>query len=445
MYNKDLHFHFVACHHTGVSGLALLLHARGYIVTGSTSHHTHASTLLCERGIPVIEEYHPSHIDDADIIVFAPGVPGTHPEVSAARKLNKPTISHARLLAELIASQYSIAVTGTHGAGMLTALLGHLLATNRQYPSVVTDTVMRNLNAPALYGTGQWLVTQTNSEVRAMKSLRPTIGVITGVQPDDESYLNFLKRIPFYGTAFLCADEKRTYDLVRVWHGNVITYGFDSHAQIRGHIVSEERDHTILNISDNGKLIGSITVPLNGSHNAQHALGALAVCQYIFDIPFKNLEARLPRFRGLARNFEHLGNFNNAAIIDDAADDAYSIDALLQRCRRRKPKRVHVVLQLAVNITQESLEQIVCIFEKHTSYLFALHLLAPDGSTEEFCADENLLETLRYKNVSFSLYRYQDASEVADALTPALGQSDVVLTLGSGSVASIGQKLLSTV
>lgn len=428
-----------------MSGLALLLHARGYTVSGCTMQQTRATDQLVERGIKIVKKHDAAHITTADVIVYTPDTSGAHPELQAARKANKPTITRGQLLAELIAHQYSIAVTGVHGKNTLTALVGHLLASARQHPTIVTNSIMRNVNAAVLCGNGDWAVVEVNSANRELDSLRPTIGVITNIDDEPDSFVHFLERLPFYGTAILCADEKKTYNLQRVWHGTTITYGLSAHAHIRGHIVSLHNDHTIINVSHNSKLLGTLRIPLAGNHNVVHVLGALAVCYGVLGMPFNKIQTALLKFRGLARHFEHIGNYNNAAIIDDNADDATSLDALLLTCRQRTHTRLHLVLQLPNLQAAQYQEQITHILLKHASHLFALHIVPPDTQDAQTSTSGRLLTALHEQHASFALYCYNHAEEVADTLALCLSSGDVVLTMGSGQVCEVGQRLLSTV
>ena len=116
MYHNNMHIHFVGCTDLGMNGLALLLHFRGFTISGSDVNTDNPMIQeLIDRGCSIIKHCHPKNITNADVVVYAPGTSGRHPEIQAARAANITTLTSGQLLAELVRHLFTITVSGIHG------------------------------------------------------------------------------------------------------------------------------------------------------------------------------------------------------------------------------------------------------------------------------------------------------------------------------------------
>ena len=72
-------FHFVGIGGAGMSGIAMVLHRRGYEVTGSDLKPSRYVTLLERDGIPVSVGHDAANLDLPDVVVISSAIPGHNP------------------------------------------------------------------------------------------------------------------------------------------------------------------------------------------------------------------------------------------------------------------------------------------------------------------------------------------------------------------------------
>ena len=108
-----------------MSGLAVLLKARGYEVSGCDIHASPRTAWLESQGIRVFIGHDPSHLAGIDEVVITPAVSKGEPELLSFRGRVR---SRGETLAEIVsASPDSIAVCGSHGKTTTATWIAKLL------------------------------------------------------------------------------------------------------------------------------------------------------------------------------------------------------------------------------------------------------------------------------------------------------------------------------
>lgn len=437
----------------------LLLHARGFAVTGSTlDRESQAAQLLIRKGIEVVPGYQASRMSKNHIVVYPRGIASSNEELKEARRLAVPVLLRGQMLAELVRHQYTIAVAGSYGKTMTTALIGHLLADTGWQPTVLTNEVMRNIKSTLLHGKSEWAIIEADESDKSLLYLQPTIALVNSIEHRHlhtytdlaamiEAFTHFLEPIPFYGTAVLNYDDTHTRNLRRNWHGNAVTYGLSANCQMRGHIVDLASDHSIVNVSDKDEgLLGTITLPLVGSHNVRHAMGAIAVCYKVLDIPFAKIEKSLQRFAGVARRFAHMGSCNGARVIDDHACHPTTVEEAIVAAQKCTTQKLHIMFQpFDHQDTKEYWDRFIALFGKHQKHIGSVHILPiydPSQPTDDHLKNCELAAAISEHAPDMKLFCYQEAHEAIAAVRSCATRGDVVLTMGRGPVAHISEQLV---
>ncbi len=91
--------HFVGIGGAGMSGIALVLHKRGFLVTGSDLKPSRYTALLENAGIPVQIGHKAGNLDSPDVVVVSSAIPQHNVEVLEARRRGVPVIKRAQALA----------------------------------------------------------------------------------------------------------------------------------------------------------------------------------------------------------------------------------------------------------------------------------------------------------------------------------------------------------
>jgi len=134
--------HFIGIGGAGMSGIALVLHARGFKVTGSDLKSSRYTGLLEEAGIPVVLGHAAANLDDPDVVVISSAIPAGNRELVEAGRRGVPVVKRAEALAWLMEGRRGIAVCGTHGKTTTTSMISRALVDAGRDPSflVVSST-----------------------------------------------------------------------------------------------------------------------------------------------------------------------------------------------------------------------------------------------------------------------------------------------------------------
>ncbi|HEY2591408.1 MAG TPA: Mur ligase domain-containing protein, partial [Steroidobacteraceae bacterium] len=237
--------HFVGIGGSGMGGIAEVLLNLGYRVQGSDLKPNPITRRLEALGARVMEGHAAENIRGADVIVVSSAVPPDNPEVAAAIAARIPAVQRAEMLGELMRFRYSIAVAGTHGKTTTTSLVASVLAEAGTDPTFVIGGRLVSAGSNARLGTGRYLVAEADESDASFTHLQPLIAVVTNIDNDhlashggsleqlEQSFVEFLHNLPFYGLAIVCLDDERVRELLPRVARPVTTYGLEVGADVR--------------------------------------------------------------------------------------------------------------------------------------------------------------------------------------------------------------------
>ena len=168
-----------------------------------------------------------------------------NPEVLAAREKRIPVVPRALMLAELMRLKQGIAIAGTHGKTTTTSLVASVLAEGGLDPTFVIGGRLNSAGANAKLGSGDYIVVEADKSDASFLNLLPVMAVVTNIDADHmetyghdfgnlkKAFVDFLHRMPFYGTAILCTDDAAVRDIVPQVSCPITSYGFNEGAQVR--------------------------------------------------------------------------------------------------------------------------------------------------------------------------------------------------------------------
>jgi len=121
--------HFIGIGGAGMSGIALVLHERGYAVTGSDLKTSRYIRQLTRAGVKVHVGHEAATIDEVkpDVVVVSTAIPESNPELVRARELGIPVWPRAKMLSALGHGYTTVAVAGTHGKTTTSSMLASAL------------------------------------------------------------------------------------------------------------------------------------------------------------------------------------------------------------------------------------------------------------------------------------------------------------------------------
>ena len=452
LFKQSRHVHFVGIGGVGMSGIAEVLLHLGHTVTGSDITESETARRLVRLGAVVTYGHRAEAIDpNTDVVVISSAVKYSNPEIVQARSLKIPVIPRAEMLAELMRMKWGIAVAGTHGKTTTTSLIASVVSRARLDPTVVIGGRVHALGSNAQLGRGDLMVAEADESDGTFLLLSPAIAVVTNIDPEHldyygdmdrvkSAYLEFMNRVPFFGTTVACLDDVTVRSLLSQVRKRVITYGTAPDADYVARDLSVCGMETRFLVEHAGTVLGELMVRLPGRHQALNALAAVAVAAEL-DIRFESVRDALAEFGGIHRRFEVCGEAGGIMVVSDYGHHPAEIRATLAAAREGFGRRL------------------VVLFQPHrytrTRDLFGAFLDAFDAAdqlvlTEVYPAGEEPIEGVTSEVLYFALKRrghldveyVHDYSMMATAVAPLLRPGDLVIVLGAGSIHEVGESLI---
>jgi UDP-N-acetylmuramate--alanine ligase len=454
------HVHFVGIGGSGMSAIAEVLQRQGYQVSGSDIADSSQLQRLGALGITVHVGHDAAHVLGADAVVTSTAVRPGNPEVLAAREGRIPIVPRAVMLAELMRQKRGIAVAGTHGKTTTTGLIATVLAQAGLDPTYVIGGRLNSAGANAKLGEGDYIVVEADESDGSFLALLPMLAVVTNIDADhlenyghdfrrlQRAFVDFLQRLPFYGTAVLCSDDAALREIILQVSCPVTSYGLGEGAQVRAVNVRAQGARMLFTVQrKNGVALPDLDVTLNlaGLHNVRNALAAIGVALEL-GVPDQAVLQALAGFQGMGRRFQRFGELRAAAggaftLIDDYGHHPVEMRATLAAVRGAFPgRRLLLAFQPhRYSRTRDCFEDFVKAVSEADAVL--LSEVYPAGEAPILAADGRALaRALRLAGKVDPLF-IDDIGAMAQAILDNARDGDVVLCMGAGSIGAVAPRV----
>jgi len=453
--------HFVGLGGSGMSGIAEVLLNLGYGISGSDLADSATLKRLASLGMKTFVGHSPEHIEGADAVVTSTAVKADNPEVVAARAKRIPIVPRAVMLAELMRLKQGIAIAGTHGKTTTTSLVASVLAEAGLDPTFVIGGRLNSAGANARLGSGDYIVVEADESDASFLNLMPVMAVVTNIDADHmetyghdfgklkQAFVDFLHRMPFYGTAILCTDDPAVRDILGEVSCPITSYGFEEGAQVRAVNVKAHGAQMHFTVQRrNGVVLPDLEVVLNlpGRHNVLNALSAIAVAAEL-DVDDAALLRALSGFKGVGRRFQRYGDVPAAGggvftLIDDYGHHPVEMAATLAAARGAFPGR-RLVLAFQPHRytrTRDCFEDFVKVIAQADVALLSEVYAA--GEAPIVAADGRaLVRALRVAHQLEPVF-VADVWDMPQALAKLVQDGDVVLCMGAGTIGQVPAKVV---
>jgi len=451
------HIHFVGIGGAGMSGIAEVLLTLGYKVSGSDVANNAATKRLMQLGASISLGHAAEHINGADAVVVSTAVSPSNPEVLDARARRVPVVPRAVMLAELMRLKQGIAIAGTHGKTTTTSLVASVLAAGGLDPTFVIGGRLNSAGANARLGTGDYIVVEADESDASFLNLMPVVAVVTNIDNDHmetyghdfarlkQAFVDFLARLPFYGSAVLCVDDRNVREILPFVSKPVITYGFAAEAQVRAVDARPEGTRMRFTVRREKAAPLDVTLNLPGMHNVANALAAIAVGMEL-DVPDAAIVQALAEFTGVGRRFARHGELEIPAggrytLIDDYGHHPVEMAATLEAARGAFPDR-RIVLAFQPHRytrTRDCFEDFVKVLSTCDALL--LTEVYPAGEAPIVAADgRSLARAIRVAGKVEPVF-VESVDEIPGALMDVVRDGDVVIAMGAGSIGQLPARL----
>jgi UDP-N-acetylmuramate--alanine ligase len=456
--------HFIGLGGAGMSGIAEVLHNLGYVISGSDLSDSATLQRLAGLGIKTFVGHDAANLVAVDAVVTSTAVQADNAEVLAAREKRIPVVPRALMLAELMRLKHGIAIAGTHGKTTTTSLVASVLAEGGLDPTFVIGGRLNSAGANAKLGSGDYIVVEADESDASFLNLLPVMAVVTNIDADHmetyghdfgnlkKAFVDFLHRMPFYGTAVLCTDDAVVREIVPQMSCPITSYGLGEDTQVRAvnvravgaqmHFTARRR---------NGVKLPDLDIVLNlaGQHNVLNALAAIAIAVEL-NVPDAAVQKALADFKGVGRRFQSYGDLpakegGRFTVIEDYGHHPVEMAATLSAARGAFPGR-RIVLAFQphrYSRTRDCFEDFVKVINSHADAVLLAEVYAA-GEAPIVAADgRSLARALRVAGKLEPVF--VDAIDaMPQAIIDAALGGDVVMCMGAGSIGQVPAKVVAT-
>ena len=447
--------HFVGIGGAGMSGVAELLLDHGCDVSGSDLKRSPETARLAARGATVRQGHDAQAVAGADVVVVSSAVGADNAEVMAAHRLRIPVVARAEMLGELMRHRHGIAVAGTHGKTTTASLIASVFQTGGLDPTYVIGAPLADHGGNARLGTGPHLIAEADESDASFLHLAPIVSVITNIDRDHldaydqdfsrllDTFVEFAQRLPFYGAAVICGDDRHAAGIRGRIGRPSRSYGLTEGADYRGVDVAGDTARWSFTALRPEREALRISLPLPGCHNVQNALAAVAVATEE-GVADDGIVAGLEGFRGVSRRFEthrcRLGG-KHVTLVDDYGHHPTELERVVRTARRIWPRRrlVMVYQPHRFSRTRDLYGEFVEVLSKLDELLVAE--VYPAGESVIPGADgASLAEDIRLADGHRAMFAPTPESALA-RLRTVVADGDVVLVQGAGDIAWVAEAL----
>jgi len=451
------HIHFIGVGGAGMSGIAEVLFNLGYTISGSDLSDSSTLRRLAALGIQTHVGHSADNVKSADAVVTSTAVKADNPEVLVARSRHIPVVPRAVMLAELMRMKQGIAIAGTHGKTTTTSLVASVLAEAGLDPTFVIGGRLNSAGTNAKLGTGDYIVVEADESDASFLNLLPVMSVVTNIDADHmetyghdfeklkSAFVEFLHRMPFYGTAIVCSDDPGVKSIVDQLARPVTTYGLEEGAQIRAIEVRADNGKMHFTVQRrNGVVLPDLPIVLNlpGLHNVLNALAAISVAVEL-GVDDAAVQRALTHFKGVGRRFQRYGEVKllkqagSFTLIDDYGHHPVEMAATLAAARGAFPGR-RLVLAFQphrYSRTRDCFEDFVSVISQGADTVLLSVYAA--GEAPIVAADgRSLSRALRVAGKIEPVF-IDKIEAMAQAIFENAKDGDIVICMGAGTIGAV--------
>lgn len=448
--------HFIGIGGAGMSGIAEVLLNEGYKISGSDIAESAVTQRLAKAGAKVFIGHSAENIQGASVVVASSAIDDSNPEVAAAKAARIPVIQRAQMLAEIMRFRHGIAVAGTHGKTTTTAMISMIYTEAKLDPTFVNGGLVKSAGKNAHLGASRYLIAEADESDASFLHLQPMVSVVTNIEPDHmdtyggdfekmkATYVKFLRNLPFYGLAVMCADDETVMEIAPQVGRQVMTYGFSEKADYRIEDYQQtgfQGHYTV--VCPTGERI-EVLLNVPGKHNALNATAALAVAKEE-GIENEAILAALADFQGAGRRFDQLGSFirpnGKVMLVDDYGHHPTEVDVTIKAARQGwEGKRVVMVFQPhRYSRTRDLFDDFVQVLSQ-VDALVMLEVYAAGEAPIVGADSKSLCRSIRNLGKVDPIL-VSDTEQLGDVLDQIIQDGDLILAQGAGSVSRISRGL----
>jgi UDP-N-acetylmuramate: L-alanyl-gamma-D-glutamyl-meso-diaminopimelate ligase len=349
--------HFIAIGGSAMHNLAIALHRKGYVVTGSDDEIFEPSKgrLKSYGLLPKSEGWDESNINpQLDAVILGMHAKSDNPELLQAQKLGIKIYSYPEFLYEQSKDKTRIVIGGSHGKTTITAMILHVLKRNNVDSDYMVGAQLSGFDvmvrltekAPYMILEGDEYLTSPMDRRPKFHVYKPDIALLSGVAwdhinvfPTFENYVEqfkiFINLISPGGTLIYCSDDEVLQQICPAARNDIscIPYTLPK--------FTVENEKTIIHHNRN-----HYPLLVFGKHNLLNLNGARLICNQL-GIEDKQFYHDIMSFSGASKRLELIAKNETINIFKDFAHSPSKLQATIKAVKEQYPgKRLVACMEL---------------------------------------------------------------------------------------------------
>ncbi len=283
------------------------------------------------------------------LIIYTPAVPIQHAEYHYASNNGYTILKRSQVLGEISKQFKTIAIAGTHGKTTTTTLVTHLLKSAGFNCFSFMGGISKNYNTNLLLGNindkNTYMVVEADEYDRSFLTLHPHIALITSVDADHldiygdatnvkEGYSLFSKQVADNGILIVKKSVDNDLKLTK----KRLIYSLNLDTEYCAKSITLENAQIIYDIKSPLENINAVTLGLQGLHNVENSIAAVAIAQQL-GIKGDVIKNALRSFNGVKRRFDYRIKTDELVFIDDYAHHPEELKAIIGSVKKLYPTK----------------------------------------------------------------------------------------------------------
>ena len=341
--------HFIAIGGSAMHNLALALHDKGDVVTGSDDAVFEPSKSRLEAAgiLPMEMGWFPEKINkEIDAVILGMHAKSDNPELLKAQQLGLRIYSYPEFIYEHSKQKTRVVIGGSHGKTTITSMVLHVLNYHGISVDYLVGAQLKGFkNMVHLTDDNDFIVLEGDEYLSSPTDLRPkfhlyqpNIALISGIAwdhinvfPTFENYVDqfriFIDKITNGGILIYNEEDNVVKEIVEASEKPIrkIAYNTPEYSLSKGKTYLETPD-------------GAMPIEVFGDHNLNNLAGAKWICQNMGVDEVEFYEA-IASFKGAAKRLEKIAETSSSVAYKDFAHSPSKVKATTQAVKKQYPEK----------------------------------------------------------------------------------------------------------
>lgn len=344
-----MNLHFIAIGGSAMHNLAIALHQKGYLITGSDDaiYEPSKSRLEAKGLLPKEMGWFPEKITPSlDGVILGMHAKNDNPELLKAQQLGLKIFSYPEFLYEHSKNKTRVVIGGSHGKTTITSMVLHVMHYHEkevdfmigaQVPGFETMVNLTEENDFILLEGDEYLSSPIDRRPK-FHLYKPNIALLSGIAWD---HINVFPTFEIYVEQFKLFLES-------IVNGGIIVYNEEDEnlRKLVEECINPVRKHAYKTPNfriEGGKTIldtpeGDLPVEIFGAHNLSNLAGAKWICQHMGVDEDEFYEA-ISTFEGAAKRLEKIIETEDTIVFKDFAHSPSKVKATTRAVKNQYSKK----------------------------------------------------------------------------------------------------------